>query len=79
MIINEKLADLSMRLLGKDLSDLDEQERSVLGSIAERSLSSRHADEVATETPADGAPAAEPKATKKADKKADKAKAPAKN
>ena len=50
MIDDEKLADLSLKLLGKEVQNLDDQERNVLSSIAERNLSSRDAADVAAES-----------------------------
>ena len=43
------LADLSLKLLGKDVGDTDAEERRVLQSIVERSLISRDAMDVADE------------------------------
>ena len=43
------LADLSFKLLGKDIADADAEERRVLRSIVERSLISRDAMDVADE------------------------------
>lgn len=43
----EKFADLSLKLLGKEVHDLDSEEKNVLKSIAEHSLSSRDATDVA--------------------------------
>lgn len=45
----EKFADLSLKLLGKEVHDLDSEEKNVLKSIAEHSLSSRDAADVAIE------------------------------
>lgn len=43
------LADLSLKLLGKDIADTDSEEQRVLRSIVERSLISRDAMDVADE------------------------------
>ena len=43
----ERFADLSLKLLGKEVHDLDSEEKNVLKSIAEHSLSSRDATDVA--------------------------------
>lgn len=43
----EKFADLSLKLLGKEVHDLDSEEENVLKSIAEHNLSSRDATDVA--------------------------------
>ena len=45
----EKFAELSLKLLGKEVHDLDSEEKNVLKSIAEHSLSSRDAADVAIE------------------------------
>ncbi len=43
----ERFSDLSLKLLAKEVHDLDSKEKNVLKSIAEHSLSSRDATDVA--------------------------------
>ena len=50
MTAEDTFADLSMKLLGKDLQSLEPEELNVIQAIAERNLSSRDAHDLAIDT-----------------------------